>query len=291
MTAKVAQVKVINVTTTHIQIQMAPELNRIICFVGHFVRGIALVLLLIATGCSAPVTQNIHLKYGNPSQAGGSSNNYLLVKPSYVLSYSCKAGIANWASWQLDRHWLGKVERSDDFRPDPDLPADCYAARPNDYRASGYDRGHLTPSGDRTFRSEDNSNTFLMSNIIPQSPTNNREVWRELEEYSRELAFQGSELYIVAGVDGIARKIANSQITVPKFNWKVILVLEEPDAEITADNSYTIAAWMPNSEEVKNMVWKDYLVSVDEVEQKTGYDFFDAIPREIQQKIEAKISN
>lgn len=245
--------------------------------------------ILLLTGCWNTLTQNIHLKYGNPSRAAAGVNNYLLEKPGYAVSYNCEAGIANWVSWQLDRSWIGKGDRSNNFRPDPDLPADCYAARANDYRGSGYDRGHLTPSGDRTRQSADNSDTFLMTNIIPQSPANNREVWRELEEYSRDLVFQDNELYIVAGGNGIAKKIAKNKITVPKFNWKVILVLEQPNAKITAENSYTIAIWIPNSQEVANTDWKDYIVSVDQVEKKTGYNFFAKVDRQVQKEIEQSV--
>ncbi|MGK7950263.1 MAG: DNA/RNA non-specific endonuclease [Xenococcaceae cyanobacterium] len=101
------------------------------------------------TNNKAIANSNIHLKYGNPSNANSKdTNNYLLAKPQYALSYNCKTGIPNWVSWQLDRSWLGNVDRSDDFRPDSDLPNGCYAVRPNDYRGSGYDRGHLAPSGD-----------------------------------------------------------------------------------------------------------------------------------------------
>ena len=250
------------------------------------IRVAAVVLLLLLAGCGDTLTQNIHLQYGNPSNAGDRHNNYLITRPSYALSYNCKEGIANWSSWQLDRSWLGKVDRSDYFRPEPDLPKDCYAAQANDYRRSGYDRGHLTPSGDRTSSMVDNGDTFIMSNIIPQSRSNNREVWRELEEYSRDLAFKGQQLYIVAGGSGRAEKIAKSKITVPKFTWKAILILQQPDHEPTADNTATLAVWMPNTEEVRNTDWQDYIISVDRLEKKTGYNFFDRLDKQLQKAIE-----
>ncbi len=235
------------------------------------------------TNPKAIASSNIHLKYGNPSNANlKDTNNYLLEKPQYALSYNCKTGIPNWVSWQLDSGWLGSVERSDDFRPDSDLPDNCYAVRPNDYRGSGYDRGHLAPSGDRTISQSDNSATFLMTNMIPQSPANNREVWRELEEYSRELVSQGKELYIVAGGEGKEKAIADGKVTVPKYTWKVILVLDNGNIE------NTIAVRIPNNDAVARTDWRDYIVSVDEIEQKTGLDFFSAVPKSIQNKIEAK---
>lgn len=253
--------------------------------IPYVCRLLSLVVILLLSACSQ-VSQNIHLRYGNPSQAQTRLNNYLIERPQYALSYNCDAGIANWVSWQLDRSWLGNLERSNDFRPDPDLPEKCYASKPNDYRGSGYDRGHLAPSGDRTRREEDNSATFIMSNIIPQAPVNNREVWRELEEYCRDLVSQGKELYIVAGGSDLAEEIANHQVAVPKYNWKVVLILEPAQAEITADNAQTIAVWIPNSRTSEYQHWRNYLVPVSTVEQKTGYDFFDRLPRAIQTQIE-----
>ena len=118
--------------------------------------------------------------------------------------------------------------------------------------------------------------------MIPQSPSNNREVWRELEEYSRELVSQGKELYIVAGGEGTEGAIANNKVIVPKYTWKVILVLDNGKIE------NTIAVRIPNNDTVARTDWTDYIVSVDEIEQKTGYDLFSAVPKSIQTKIEAK---
>ena len=252
----------------------------------HWCWIVGLIATVLLTSCSDTVSRNVHLKYGNPSQAGSQLNNYLIERPQFALSYNCSAGIANWASWELDRNWLGKVDRSNDFRPDLDLPEGCYAARPSDYRGSGYDRGHLVPSGDRTRRQDDNSVTFIMSNIIPQAPENNREVWRELEEHCRDLVFQGKELYIVAGGSNIARSIAKDKIAVPEYNWKVILVLKQSQNDVTVDNARTIAVWIPNNAKVGRTDWKDYLVTVNAIEKRTGYDFFNRLPKRVQRQIE-----
>ncbi len=238
-------------------------------------------------------TTNFHIRYGNPSNANTTDlNNYLLEKPSYVISYNCKTGIANWASWQLNRGWLGNTDRSNDFRSDPDLPKNCYVARPSDYKRSGYDKGHLAPSGDRTKRKSDNSDTFLMSNMIPQSPANNREVWRELEEYSRYLVSKGKELYIIAGGEGKEKLLLvthksekkTNKITVPKYTWKAILILDK-----LGRIESTVAVMIPNSEKVAGKDWTDYIISIDELEKITGYDFFNHLKPVIQKKIESKL--
>jgi endonuclease G len=226
---------------------------------------------------------------GNPSNADTDPNNYLMIKPQYALSYNSSKGIPNWVSWQLNSSWLGSVDRRNDFRPDTALPAGWYQVRPNDYTGSGYDRGHMTPSGDRTRTPEDNSATFLMTNMIPQAPKNNQEVWRELEEYSRELVNQGKELYIIAG--GVGEKgTLKGKVTVPAQTWKVIAVLDRPELGVSGvtANTRMIAVMMPNSNEVANTDWKDYLVSVDKVEKVTGYDFFSNVPKSIQDAIESR---
>ena len=120
-----------------------------------------------------------------------------------------------------------------------------------------------------------------MSKMMPQYPANNGLVWRELEEYTVDFVCQGKELYIVAGGEGKDKAIADGQVTVPKYTWKVILVLDNGNVE------NTIAVRIPNSQEVARTDWKDYIVSVDEIEKKTGLDFFAAVSKSIQNKIES----
>ncbi|MEQ8380900.1 MAG: DNA/RNA non-specific endonuclease [Coleofasciculus sp. A1-SPW-01] len=241
------------------------------------------------------LTPNVHLTLGNPSNATSNPNNpnnYLMEKPQYALSYNNSQGISNWVSWQLNQSWLGSVERSNDFRPDTALLSGWYQVRPNDYIGSGYDRGHIIPSGDRTHTPDDNSATFLMTNIMPQAPQNNREVWRELEEYSRELVYQGKELYIIAGGVG-SKGTLQGKITVPQQTWKVIAVLDRPGQGVRGITSNTrlIAVMIPNSDKVAGMNWRDYRVSVDRVEAVTGYDFLSNVPNSIQDEIESRLDN
>jgi endonuclease G, mitochondrial len=236
---------------------------------------------------------NDPLAWGNPSNATtdlGNRTNYLMKKPQYVLSYNSQTGTANWASWQLNSSWLGSVDRQNDFRPDGTLPTGFYRVTPDDYRGSGYDRGHLVPSADRTRNTDDNSATFLMTNMIPQTAANNREVWRKLEEYCRELVKQGKELYIFAGPEGSKKTIAKGKVTVPQYTWKVIVVLDRSESTVT-EKTRTIAVRVPNTEEIADRDWQDYLVSIDVVETATGYDFISNVPQNVQQAIESRVGN
>ena len=217
-----------------------------------------------------------------------------MVKPQYVLSYNNKTHTANWVSWQLNRSWIGIAARQDDFRPDDTLPTAWYKVRPTDYTGSGYDRGHIAPSADRTRNEADNSSTFLMTNMMPQVPELNRGVWSDLEEYCRELVQQGRELYIVAGPvgrkDSIGRK---EKIAVPAQNWKVIVVLDRSGLGmqgVTA-KTRTIAVMMPNDASVKGKGWKSFRVPVKQVERETGLNFLSNVPSQVQQVIESKVDS
>lgn len=242
----------------------------------------------IALFVNAPTDPNEHLTLGNPSGATADINNpsnYLMVKRQYAESYNRDNGRPNWVSWHLDSTWLGSAARQDDFRPDPELPADWYHVQSTDYSGSGFDRGHHAPSADRTSSVADNSATFLMTNMMPQAPDNNQGPWEQLESYSRTLVSQGNELYIIAGGagtggtgsnGGVTTTIAGGRVSVPAQTWKVILVLPNGSDDVArvGKNVRVIAVIMPNTQGIRTTPWQNFRVSVRKVEALTGYNFF-----------------
>ncbi|HEX7331591.1 MAG TPA: DNA/RNA non-specific endonuclease [Pyrinomonadaceae bacterium] len=240
-------------------------------------------------------TTSEHLTMGNPSNAVtdvAQPNNYLMEKLQYSLSYSRDNGGPNWVSWHLDTSWLGSTPRQDDFRADTTLPTGWYRVQATDYSGSGFDRGHMCPSADRTITVTANSATFLMTNMIPQLPANNQGVWANLENYSRSLVSQGNELYIISGGQGLRFFIANGHVAVPAQTWKVIIVLPVGNNDVSrvTTSTRTIAVVVPNSGTI-NSDWRTYRVSVDQVEAITGYDFFSNVPSAIQNVIEGQVDN
>ena len=236
-----------------------------------------------------------HLTMGNPSNAVTNTNqpnNYLMEKPQYAMSYSRDNGGPNWVSWHLDPSWLGSTPRQDDFRADTTLPTGWYRVQATDYSGSGFDRGHMCPSADRTITVAANSATFLMTNMIPQLPANNQGVWANLENYSRSLVSQGNELYIISGGQGLQFFIANGHVAVPAQTWKVIIVLPigSNDVSRVTTATRTIAVVIPNSGTI-NSDWRSYRVSVDQVEAITGFDFFSSVSSGIQAVIEGQVDN
>ncbi|MEP6901960.1 MAG: DNA/RNA non-specific endonuclease [Actinomycetota bacterium] len=253
-----------------------------------------------ATPTATPTTtptpsSSVHLTMGNPSGATtsvGNPTNYLMEKPQYALAYHRDNGRPNWVSWHLDPSWLGSTPRQDDFRPDTTLPAGWYQVLGTDFSGSGYDRGHMCPSGDRTNSVANNSATFLMDNMIPQAPTNNQQTWANLESYCRTLANAGNELYIISGGQGSIGTLAGGHVAIPANTWKVIMVIPSGTNDVSRVTSSTrlIAVYLPNNNNVVSD-WRQYRVSVDTVESLTGYDFFSNVPASIQASIESTVDN
>ncbi|MBB6613020.1 DNA/RNA non-specific endonuclease [Pontibacter sp. Tf4] len=255
------------------------------------------------TGGSTDTTtySSVHLTFGNPSGAKTDVayiNNYLLQKSQFVMSYSRDKGTANWVSWHLDESWLGSAPRQDDFRADNTLPAGWYQVGSTDYTGSGFDRGHMSPSADRTATVADNSATFLMTNMIPQAPKNNQGAWATLEGYCRTMLTGGYEIYIISGGYGVggtgsvgyATTIAGGKVTVPNRTWKVIMIIPDGTNDVARVTTGTrvIAVDMPNDQAI-GTDWRAYRTSVDAIEAKTGYDFFSLISDNVENTIEAKV--
>ena len=203
---------------------------------------------VVGAGQAAPYPPSVHLTMGNPSNAVadlGQPLNYLMMKPTYAVSYNRDKGTPNWVSWHLDPSWYGTLARVDTFRPDPAVDPSWYRVQAFDYSGTGFDRGHMTPNADRDNQNRIpiNQETYLMSNMVPQAPDNNQGPWANLEADLRTIADGGNELYIISGPLGVGgigsangntvNTIANGHVTVPASTWKVALVLPKVPAVTT----------------------------------------------------------
>ena len=249
------------------------------------------------------VADDDNMLLGNPSNATGNivnSNNYLTIKQQYCSSYNNSKLIPNWTSWHLTSTDFGSAPRQDDYRADVTLPSGWYQVGATSYSGSGFDRGHMCPSADRTSSIANNSATFLMTNMIPQAPNNNQITWENLESYSRTLVNSGNELYIISGPygqggtgsNGFANTVGTG-IVVPAKTWKIIVVIPNGNNDLSRVSTSTrvIAVLLPNDQTVSSQPWGYYRVSVDSIESLTGYDFLSNVPANIQSIIEAKVDN
>jgi endonuclease G len=189
---------------------------------------VASAFALIVPQSRAQSNASLQMVLGNPSGAVASTSypsNYLMQKNQFALSYNKSKAEPNWVSWHLGPLDLGSAPRSDSFHADTTLPSGWYQVVTGDYTNSGYDRGHNCPSADRTDTSTNNYATFLMTNIVPQTPDNNQGPWAALEDYCRSLVSAGNQLAIISVPNGNSGStIAGGKIAVPSYMSKVIVV-------------------------------------------------------------------
>ena len=230
----------------------------------------------------------LQMQLGNPSGAAANTNNhdhYLIQRSVETMDYSDNLREPNWVSWDLTVGDIGSSGRSSDFFTDTNLPPNFYAVLPTDYSGSGFDRGHMCPSADRTDNVVDNDLVFRMSNIIPQASQNNQGVWANFEDECRTLAQAGNELLITCGPSGFngSRTTSAGSVAIPAYTWKIAVVVPSgPGTALSRISTATrvIALRIPNSNTVVSS-WQSYVTSVDQIQVDTGFTFFSALPTNV----------
>lgn len=203
----------------------------------------------------------------------------------YTLCYDTAYRQAAWVAYLLTRAEVNRkgAERQNSFCSDPIvLQRGWPTARDRDYTRSGYDRGHLLPSADRDDSPQENRATFYLSNVSPQRPALNRQIWRLLEEQVRRWAKQYDSLYVVTGpvlASGLPR--IKGGVGVPRRYYKALLVWQH-------GRYHAIAFLLPNQGKISGK-FGDYTLSVNELEKIIGYDLFWRLPDQIEEHVESEI--
>jgi endonuclease G, mitochondrial len=199
----------------------------------------------------------------------------------YSFSYVEEHEQAEWVAYLLrNRKDLGVFERSNDFREDTLVITG--SASLEDYRGSGYDRGHLAPARDMSFSKISMSESFYFSNISPQEPSFNRGIWKSLEGKVTRWGQENGQIYVVSG--GVLKddlpSIGENEVSVPKIFFKVVFQFERGDLGM-------IAFLIPNQKGKKELY--EYAITVDQVEKETGIDFFPGLENKLETDLESKI--
>ncbi|MCK4750731.1 MAG: DNA/RNA non-specific endonuclease [Bacteroidales bacterium] len=195
----------------------------------------------------------------------------ILSYSGFDLGYNEQYEQAAWVAYVLSREEIesGNIERTDNFRPDTAIASG--SATLADYRGSGFDRGHLAPAGDMQWAPEAMSESLLMSNMSPQLPAFNRGVWLRLETEVRNWALEKDSIYVITGpvLAPIDSFIGENQVGIPQHYYKVLVDLSPPDHSL-------IAFLLPHSGSSDALI--QFAITVDSLEQVTGYDFFATAP-------------
>ncbi|MFK5971506.1 MAG: DNA/RNA non-specific endonuclease [Candidatus Marithrix sp.] len=200
-----------------------------------------------------------HKKLGEPCKT-----DLVLDRDGYSLGYIYERKCAAWVAYIISKGSIGvDVERDDGFYADKDIPAP-YRVEPENFRNTGYDKGHLAPSASIDFSHKSNEQTFAMSNIALQHPKLNRQVWGSLENTIRNWTCSKGKLMIIAGpIYSDSPKNINN-IPLPAAFYKVVYSFK---------HNRSIGFIFPNENIRANKLW-DYVMSVKNVEKETGQKFF-----------------
>lgn len=248
---------------------------------------------IVATNQEAEETANesrrpskdIHLGKVNRDRSGleipasMGQGEQILYRTGYTTSYNREYKLPNWTAWHLTAsHTNGPYKRKGvTYTEDKEVG---YPRATNaDYRQSGYDRGHMCPSGDNKWSHQAQEDCFLFTNMCPQSHNLNGGDWNDLEMLCRRWAERYGDIYIVCGplVDKTYRTIGRNKVAVPYAFFKVVLCMRGmPKA---------IGFVYENEDGHRPMT--DYVLTVDEVERLTGIDFFPQLPDDVENRVEA----
>ncbi|HET6764077.1 MAG TPA: DNA/RNA non-specific endonuclease [Longimicrobiaceae bacterium] len=234
-----------------------------------------------------------HLEFGRPTDAD-TTNELFVRHTEYVLSYSRKHGGPNWVAWDLNATHFGGAARCNCFAADPTLPDSMYHVVTSDYTGSGYSRGHMVMSAERTASALENAHAFYMTNILPQYQDMNGGPWELFENYANDLATsQNKEVYIVAGGLWTASPATLNnagKVEIPTHTWKIMVIVPRgtglANVHSTADLQ-VVAVMMPNVTGILGQPWEGYRTTVDAIEAATGYDFLALLPDSIENAVEA----
>lgn len=205
----------------------------------------------------------------------------ILKNLGYVSGFSNVYSVPLWVGYVIKYPFKYRtVERLSTFVKDPRAYG---CAEHSDYSNSGFDRGHMAPNYaiGRCYGPTAQMETFFMTNIAPQTPELGRGIWKRLELHlANEVSKKyGKVLVFVGPIFGSDIRKLNSKVAIPEAFYTVVMV------KTRASEAYAIGFIIPQNPK-EDSIWR-YCVPIDEIEAKTGINFFDSLPDEAENKLEA----
>ncbi len=226
-----------------------------------------------------------HLKRGNSIVSVHSTVDYGI---TYSVEWDCDKKSQRWSVYQFHNGIPdNNVGRTGSWKDDPNIPS-AYQTHSSQYTGSGYSRGHMCMSNDRQSSDEQNGQTFYMSNAHPQNQNHNEGLWLTLEtkvnNWGNSSSFRDTLYVVKAGTIDSSDKIkgyTSSGLLIPQYFYMAILCLK--------NNKYkAIGFWTEHTTtKISNAKPADYAISIKELEERTGIDFFCNLPDDIEEEVEA----
>lgn len=189
---------------------------------------ILFLLLLVSGSAFAGINQQCpQFTVNGTPQYAAQPGDQELCKTNYAVIHRCsvKAPVAVFEHL-TPAAMTGPAKRKDNFRPDPAVTPNCQSTLA-DYATAGniYDRGHMAPAGNNTQNDAIMSESFFLSNMVPQVANNNRGIWKQLETWERQWAMApGTDFYIISGgIYSPSHKVIGNGLGVPDMLYKIII--------------------------------------------------------------------
>ena len=208
---------------------------------------------------------------------------------NYSFGWSQKDRVALWVAYPLCKLYTnGSAGRTNAWALDPLLGED--SAAPFGGYAGSYARGHQLPSADRQCCYDANAQTFYGTNMTPQLNEHNEGIWSSLESKVRNIANGSDTTYVVTGVivSASSKKETDSygkSVTIPDAYFKVLLRYSKSSTL----GQWNAAAFYLEHRKYSENIGKQHSMSVDELEELTGFDFFANLPAKVGEAAAAKL--
>jgi endonuclease G, mitochondrial len=186
---------------------------------------------------------------------------------SMSVGFSHDYKLPQWVAYSLRAEHLRDCVQRSRFRFDFDPKLSVLSSDPNEFRYSGFDRGHLAPAGDMKWSHTAMRESFYTSNITAQTPSMNRGRWAMLEKLVRAWAKESDEILIVTGpvISDDMEYLQNASTAIPKQHYKVLLRRKNH----TLDGIGFLMNQSPAGIDIKTMA-----LSISKIEELTGLNFF-----------------
>lgn len=201
-----------------------------------------------------------------------------LCKSDFAIHYNLSTKTAEYVVEKL-QYPIVAVPRTNDFNVDMNIPVDSRADL-GDYINTKLDRGHLSAAANHSTQLG-MEQSFLLSNIVPQNPNNNRGIWKHLETNVRRYVQTRGTLYVITGTYYTSKIIIGDNLAVPNYLFKVI---------VDANRKTGIAFLIPNKA-IPVTAIKQYALSIQQLEQKVHINFMPNLTHNDAVAIERVVSN
>lgn len=247
-------------------------------------RKLLLLLLIPFAVLANPIDDQCpqHVLRGAPVSPQAPGTTQYLCKQNYAIHYRYDTKTAEYVVQHVTLQAIsGPAKRKDDFRADQSIPPEHRSVL-SDYAGFPFDRGHLSPGADNTINDDIMSESFFLSNMVPQVPNHNRGIWKQLETFVRNWVEEGKDIYVVSGTIYAPgyQTIGANRVGIPTHMWKVV---------VDRKSSKSIAFLLPNAPLPVQDLPK-YATTIDAVENATGINFMPKLTKAQEGKLEKGVN-